>query len=43
MVWCSFVPDFFVAQFDGPSNEITSTSMPTDGSGGGGVGNAATK
>jgi hypothetical protein len=26
---------FSVAQFDGPNNEITSTSTPTDGSDGG--------
>ncbi len=34
--WCIFVPDFLVAQFDGPNSEIMSTSTPTDGGGGGG-------
>jgi hypothetical protein len=34
--WCIFFLIFSVAPFDGPNNEITSTSMPTDGGGGGG-------
>jgi hypothetical protein len=34
--WFIFVPDFSIAQFDGPNNEITSTATPTDGGGGGG-------
>jgi hypothetical protein len=37
-LWLSyiFVPDFSVAQFNGPNNEIMSTSTPTDGGDGGG-------
>jgi hypothetical protein len=33
---CTFVPDFSIPQFDGPNNEITSTSMLTNGGGGAG-------
>jgi hypothetical protein len=34
--WCIFFLIFSVAQFDGPNNEITSTSTPTNGGGGSG-------